>query len=123
MKIYNDSLIFCDNGNISLFLCLDFSSVFDTVGHSLLIQQVETSFGISGFCFKWISSYHSNSSSVVFINNSHSTFSSFLFGILQGSVLSPPLCSLYTSKLSKIISQLFHQIQLYADDLHLYSIS
>ena len=84
LKIYNDFLLSCDKGNISLFLCLDFSSAFDTVDHFSLIQQLENFFGISGFCLKWISSNISNWSFVVSINNSHSTPSSFPFGVSQG---------------------------------------
>ena len=87
LKIYNDFLLSCDKGNISLFLCLDFSSAFDTVDHFTLIQQLENFFGISGSCLKWISSNISNWSFVVSINNSHSTSSSFPFGVSQGFFL------------------------------------
>ena len=116
LKIYNDSLFSCDKDNISLVLCLSFFSVFDTVDHSLLIQQFETSFGISGSCLKWISSHFSSRSFVVSINNFYSTPSFFPFGVLQCSVLGPLLFILYTSELPKIISSFFLQSQLYAED-------
>ena len=108
-------------GNISLLLCLDSSSAFDTVDHSLLIQQLETSFGISGSCLKRISSYLSNRSSVVSRNNSHSPPSSFLFGVPQASVLGPLLFILHTSELPRIISSFSLQSQLHADDSYIFT--
>ena len=101
--------------------CLDFSSAFDTVDHSLLIQQLENFFGISGFCLKWLSSYLSNRISVVSINNSHSSPSSFPFGVLQGSDLGLLLFILYTSELPRIISTFSLQSQLYADDFYIFT--
>ena len=87
LKIYEDSLLSCDKGYISLFLCLDFSSAFDTVDHSLLIQQLKTFFGSSGSCLKWIFFYRFNRSSLVSKSNSHFASSSFPFGVSQGFVL------------------------------------
>ena len=83
LKIYNDSLLSCDKGAICFFLCLYFSSASDAVDHSLLLQQLETSFGISGSCLKWISSYLSNRSSVVSENKFYSDFSFFPLGVFQ----------------------------------------
>ena len=94
LKIYEDSSLSSDKGNTSLLLCLNFFSAFDTVDHSMLIQQLETSFGISGTCLKWISSYLSNKNSAVSINNSHST-SCFPFGVFEVSVLGLFLYSSY----------------------------
>ena len=75
----------------------------ESLSNSLVIQQLETSIGISGFFLKWIPSYLSNRSSVVFVNNSYSTFSSFPFGVLQASVFGSLLFILHTSVLPKII--------------------
>ena len=85
------------------------SPSLSTVDHSLLIQKLETSFGISGSCLKWISSYLSSKSSVLSINNSHSTLSSFPFGFSQGSVFGSLLFILFSSELSRIISSFFLQ--------------
>ena len=90
-----------------------------TLSTTLHIQQLEPSFGISGSCIEWISSYLSNRSSVVSINNSHSTSYFLPFGILQDSVLGPLLFIPHSSKLPRISSSFFLQSQLYADDSYI----
>ena len=89
LRIYNDSLLSCDKGHLSLLLCLDLSSAFDTVDHSSLIQQLETSFGLFGSCLKWTFLYLSSWSSVVSITTlilllpfSHLVFFRVLFLVL-----------------------------------------
>ena len=121
LKIYKDTLLSYNKGNISFLLCLDLSSAFDTVDHSSLIQQLETSIGTSGSCLKWIFSYLSNRNFVVSINDSYSTPSSFSFGVSQGSVFGPLLFILYSSELPRIISLFSLQLQLYADDSHIFT--
>ena len=81
LKISNDALLAFDSGKLSLLLSLDFSSAFDTVDHSLLLQHLNPSFGISGSSLSWFISYLSNRSSTVSINNSSSS----------------PLCSFWCS--------------------------
>ena len=114
-----DSSLSCDKGDISLFLCLDFLSVFDTVDHSLLIQQLETSFGIFTSCLKWIFFHLFNRSSVVSMNNSHSTPFSFIW-CLSGFCSRSSFLFLRL-ELLRIISSLSLQSQLYADDFHIFT--
>ena len=66
-------------------------------------------------------SFLANRSSVVSTNNSHSTLSSFPFGVPQNSVLGLLLFILYTSELPKIISSFSLQSQLYADDSYIFT--
>ena len=82
----------------------------------LLIQQLETSFRIPGSFLVWMFFYLSNRISVVSIKNSHSTLSSFPFGVYQGFVLGPLFFILHISELPRIISSFSLQSQLYADD-------
>ena len=100
-NIFNTVARNCDKGKISLF-CLDFSFAVDIVDHSLLIQQLETSLGILGFCLEWIFSYLSNRSFEVSMNNLHSTSSFFQFSVAQGYVRGPH-SFFYTSELPRII--------------------
>ena len=84
-------------------------------------KQLETSFGMSGSCLKWIFFYLSNRSSVVSLNNSYFSPFSFPFGVFQKSVLGPLLFILYTSGLSRIISSFSLQSHLYADDSYIFT--
>jgi hypothetical protein len=121
LKLYNDLILAADNGQSSILLCLDFTAAFDTVDHSLLLNVLEKTFGITGSCLSWFDSYLSSRSSCVSIESSQSPTVSFDFGVPQGSILGPLLYILYTSELPKIISSFSLNSQLYADDSYIYS--
>jgi len=108
-------------GNLSVLLCLDYSSAFDTVDHSLLLELLDKSFNITGSCNSWLSSYLHNRSSMVCLENSKSVPSSLIYGVPQGSILGPLLFILYTSELPRIIESFSFQSQLYADDSYIYT--
>ena len=120
VKLYNDLILSADKGNLSVLLCLDFSSAFDTVDHSVLLSVLEKSFGVSGSSLSWFQSYLSNRS-YVFLNASKSDPVTFDYGVPQGSILGPLLFILYTSELPQIISSFSLNSQLYADDSYIYS--
>ena len=120
LKISNDALLASDSGKLFLLLSLDFSSAFDTVDHSLLLQHLNSSFGISGSSLSWLTSYLSNRSSAV-TNNFCSSPLSVPFGVPQGSVLGPLLFILYTSHLPCFIESFSFQSQLFTDDTYIFS--
>ena len=121
LKNSNDALLAFDSGKLSLLLSLDFSSAFDTVDHSLLLQHLNSSFVISGSSLSWPTSYLSNRFSAVSINNFSSSPLSFPFGVLQGSFIGPLLYILYTSHLPCLIESFSFQSQLFADDIYIFS--
>ena len=49
-----------DNGNLSLLTLLDLSAAFDTIDHPILLERLESSFGIDRLPLKWVKSYLSN---------------------------------------------------------------
>ena len=51
LKISNDAFLASNSGKLSLLFSLDFSSAFDTVDHSLLLQHLNCSFGILASLF------------------------------------------------------------------------
>ena len=57
LKLYNDLVLSADSGKSSILLGLDFTAAFDTVDHSLLLDVLEKSFGITDSCLKWFDSY------------------------------------------------------------------
>ena len=116
LKISNDALLASDSGKLSLLLSLGFSSAFDTVNHSLLLQHLNSFFGISGSSLSWLTSYLSNRSSAVSINNSSSPLS-VPFDVSQR----PLLFILYTSHLPCLIQFFSFQSQFFADDTYIFS--
>ena len=47
---------------MTLLVLLDLSAAFDTVNHEILHRWLETTFGITGTAFQWLSSYLGNRS-------------------------------------------------------------
>ena len=62
LKIYNDILLSMNQQHVTLLVLLDLSAAFDTVDHSILLERLTKSFGISGKALKWFSSYLSRQS-------------------------------------------------------------
>jgi hypothetical protein len=120
LKVYNDIALALDAGFVTALLLLDFSAAFDCVDHAILLQVLQTQFGIGASALKWISSFLSSRSHSVRLGASFSKTASLLFGVPQGSILGPLLFILYTSNIINIASRHGILIHLYADDTQLY---
>ena len=84
-KISSDILTHLDNKNITILALLDLSSSFDTIDHSIIIHRL-TSIDITGTAHKWISSFITNRTSLVF-SSTRSSPHHVTNGVPQGSVL------------------------------------
>ena len=116
VKIVNDM----NRQHASLIVLLDLSAAFDTVGHTILLRRLETSFGVTRDALKWIASYLSARSQRVMINGVLSDRFDLSFEVPQGSCLGQLLFSAYASKLFQVIKNHLHNTHAYADDTQLY---
>lgn len=107
-----------DNGNISILVLLDFSKAFDTVNFNTLIQKLSCQFGFIESAKKFIESYLSGRSAVIFSNNEYSEPVSICCGVPQGSILGPLLFSLYTNDFPSSLKHM--KCHSYADDTQIY---
>ena len=79
VKVHNDILQAVelliravDNNDSVVFLLLDLSAAFDTVGHSILLSRLAL-FGVNGQVIAWIESYRKDREHFVQIENTKSS--------------------------------------------------
>ena len=76
---------------------------FDTIDHNILLNRLSSRFGVTGLSLKWFRSYLTNRSQfAVRIGYDVSSKIMLHFGVPQGSVLRPLLCSLYVAPIADI---------------------
>ena len=103
IRVVNDMFDAVDNGNLSLLTLSDLSDAFDTTDHSILLERLQTSFGIDGLPLKCVKSYLSNIHQKAKIDNNLSNVLPILSGVPQGSVFGPLLFSMYIYPLTDVI--------------------
>ena len=96
-----------DNDNISVLLLLDLYAAFDTVDHQILLSRLNSVFGIQSTALQWFQSYLSDRYQSTLVNNSSSSPSQLMYGLLtevDGSIfvwevwLKPLECSRLNAK-------------------------
>ncbi|KAL5260602.1 hypothetical protein ACHWQZ_G010676 [Mnemiopsis leidyi] len=119
-KIHNDILMMIDKKENVVLLLLDLSAAFDTINHRLLLNKLQSMYGINDVAISWLSSYLSNRSFRVTVNQKTSGECLLDIGVPQGSILGPLLFILYTKDLESIVTKFGFTIHLYADDTQIY---
>ena len=102
-------------------ILLDLSAAFDTVDHSILLQRLQTTFGIHDAAHRWFHSYLPGRYQYVRRGSVRSSVIELICGVPQGSVLGPIiLFVLYTADLVQLIETFGLSPHLYADDTQVY---
>ena len=120
LRILNDVYTSVDGKRITILVSLDLSAAFDTLDHSTLFHRLEHTFGVAGPALEWVSSYLTNRSQFIKVDDVSSELFDCHLGVPQGSVLGPLLFALYVAPVSNVLASrgvAYHQ---YADDTQLY---
>ena len=124
LKVLSDVHSASDQGQVALLALLDVSAAFDTVDHTILLDRLSISYGISGTVHAWISSFVCGRSQTVHFGGTTSSSSKVRYGIPQGSTLGPTfVCPLYCRRCQTCRATRIQRVHLYADDTQLYGYS
>ena len=83
-----------DKQCVTLVMAIDLSAAFNMVNHSLLLKVLNQTYNIKGTALKWFTSYLSDHSVCVQINNRVSQELDLPFSVPQGSCAGPILFKL-----------------------------
>ena len=112
----NDLIESCDKNVPSIVLLLYLSAAFDTVDHSKLLEILCHEIGVVGIALRWFKSFLTNRTQKVESGNTYSDESELPYGVPQGSVLGPPLFTIYIRSLYKYVEPTKFEIEGFADD-------
>jgi hypothetical protein len=114
--ILNDVYRSVDIGNATALTCLDLSSAFDCVVHTIMINKLRKLSLTKSFLDLFIS-FFNNRTQIVKISNQFSNPCNVVYGVAQGGVFSGTLFNLYINGINLI--NLNSSIFLYCDDISL----
>ena len=97
-------------------MLLDLSAAFDTVDHQILLNRLQSRFGVTGVVFDWFTSYLTGWHQCVPINGTRSSPKLLKCGVPQGSVLGPLLFLVYVSPLRNVIRKHGFDFHFFAAD-------
>ena len=125
IKVKDDILRAIDNRRGTCLILLDLSVAFNTVSHPPLLNRLRHCFSILGTVLRWFDNYMTDCSQKIVLDDSNNKavvldHAILKQGVLQGSVLSPILLTLYTSPVGDICREHDVSFQSYADDQQIY---
>ena len=110
-----------ENNKAVLMVLLDMSAAFDTVDHDILLDRLESKFGIKHMVKSWFSTYLRDRVTKVSIDGDSSDNYIMRYSLPQKSIIGPHGFILYTSPVGNIMRSFDISFHAYADDLQLYA--
>ena len=120
VRVHNDILCAVDKGLGVCLILLDFSAVFDTVDHTILLTFLKKHIGLDGQALHLLKSYLTERTQCVSVDGVLSELSELAYGVPQGSVLGPIKFCIYTIPLGAILNHYKINYHIYADDTQIY---
>ncbi|KAK7933964.1 hypothetical protein WMY93_004860 [Mugilogobius chulae] len=87
LKVHNDILTVLDTKKSVMLLMLDLTAAFDTVDHAVLLSRLAQHVGLQGSVLQWFSSYLTDRSFAVMVDDYSSSSAPLTSGVPQGSIL------------------------------------
>ena len=116
VKLVNDILWAMEKQLVTVVVILDLSAAFDTVDHDLLLEVLESRFGIVGTARKWYTSYLMPRSFKVSIRSSTSQPRQLDYSVPQGSIQGAFLFMADASTLDLVVQPSGLELNGFADD-------
>ncbi len=120
-RVHDDIMRAVDSQGGAILVLLDLSAAFDTIDHELLIDALQSNFGVVDKALAWFRSYLENRHQKVVVNDSCSALKPLKCGVPQGSVVGPLLFSVYTQPLCALVDTFGLDKHMYADDTQNYA--
>ena len=115
LKLINDLLWEMENSKISNILMCDLSGAFDMVDHEVLMNVLESKFGVQDNAKKLLQSFLSPRSFKVNVGDVYSETKTINYSVPQGSINGPVLWNVYSSTIHTAIDDNIN-IFAFADD-------
>ena len=92
-------------GEAVALMAVDLSAAFGTADHDVLLNVLQSRFGVSHYAFQWFDSYLRPRNYKVNVGLKHSKEHHHPFSVPQGSRLGPVLYLVYASTLEQVIPE------------------
>ena len=119
LKVLDGVYTAADNRQVTVLISLDLSAVFNTVDHAILLQRLQSEFGVTDIPLSWLHSYLVGRTQLVKLGQQQSQVVGLDVGVPQGSVLGPLLFAVYSSPVAEVIASRGVQHHQFADNTQL----
>ena len=119
LHVMNSVYAAADEKKATVLVGLDHSAAFDTINHDVLINRLESQFGVDRGASCWLRSYLTDKQQFVKLGDHLSTTTQCASGVPQGSVLGPLLFTAYVSPVGELIESHGVSYHQFADDTQL----